>query len=56
MSYNFVKDGYFFLEGVNLIQAKYSYYDRDKLKDTFSNKVYSIEMIKNSIVFCSTNY
>lgn len=50
MSYNFVEDDDTFVEGINLIQAKYSNYDRDKLKDTFLNKVYSVEMVRDSLV------
>ena len=45
MSYNFVKDVELFLEGVQIIQGKYPYYDKKHLRDKFSEKVYSIEMV-----------
>ncbi len=46
MSYNFIKDEELFLEGVQIIQGKYFYYDKKHLKDEFSKKVYSIEMVR----------
>ena len=46
MSYNFIKDEELFLEGVQIIQGKYFYYDKNHLKDKFSGKVYSIEMVR----------
>ncbi len=37
------------LEGVEFIQSKYPYYDKDKLEDLYSNSKYSIQMIENSL-------
>lgn len=36
-------------EGVELIQAKYPFYNKDKLKDDKTGKVYSVQMIQNSL-------
>lgn len=37
------------LEGIVFIENKYRYYDKYKLKDTYSNDKYSIQMIQNSL-------
>lgn len=36
-------------EGVELIQAKYPFYNKDKLKDDKTGKAYSVQMIQNSL-------
>lgn len=49
MSYNIKDDRRNFIEGVEFIQSKYPYYDKDRLEDTYSNNKYSIQMIQNSL-------
>lgn len=50
MSYNIITDQYSkLLEGIEFIQSRYPYYDKDKLKDAYSDTKYSVQMIKNSI-------
>ena len=50
MSYNIITNNYQMLkEGIEFIQNKYQYYDMDKLKDTYSNEPYSLQMIENCI-------
>lgn len=50
MSYNIISDDiYTFVEGIEFILAKYPYYDRDKLRDNYSNMPYSVQMIEKSI-------
>lgn len=36
-------------EGVELIQAKYPFYNKDKLNDDKTGKTYSVQMIQNSL-------
>ena len=49
MSYNIKDNDKNFIEGIEFIQAKYPYYDKDKLEDIYSNRKYSIQMIENSL-------
>ncbi len=50
MSYNIIdKLSTSLREGVDLLQAKYPFYNKDKLKDDESGKVYSVQMIEDSI-------
>lgn len=51
MSYNIIDNRISALltEGVELIQAKYLYYNKDKLIDENSNKKYSVQMIEDSL-------
>lgn len=50
MSYNIIETMSASLtEGVELIQAKYPFYNKDKLKDDKTGKVYSVQMIQNSL-------
>lgn len=50
MSYNIIdKMSDSLTEGVELIQAKYPFYNKDKLKDNETGKVYSVQMIQNSL-------
>lgn len=37
------------VEGVELIQSKYPFYDRDRLRDDWFNEKYSVQMIQNSL-------
>ena len=49
MSYNIKENDKNFLEGIEFIQAKYPYYDKDVLEDVYSKRKYSIQMIENSL-------
>lgn len=49
MSYNIKNSDQNFIEGIEFIQAKYPYYDKDKLEDVYSKRKYSIQMIENSL-------
>lgn len=50
MSYNIIETMSASLtEGVELIQAKYPFYNKDTLKDDKTGKVYSVQMIQNSL-------
>lgn len=50
MSYNIIdKLTTSLIEGVELLQAKYPFYNIDRLKDDESGKVYSVQMIENSL-------
>lgn len=49
MSYNFISNTTFLIEGVEFILGKYPYYDRDSLTDTYSNTPYSVQMILESM-------
>ena len=49
MSYNLLKENEELLEGINLINLKYPYYDPDKLYDIKKKEYYSLEMILNSL-------
>ena len=50
MSYNIrYFNNYSFVEGVEFIQSKYPYYDKDILEDIYTGNKYSIQMIDNSI-------
>ena len=41
MSYNIKNSDQNFIEGIEFIQAKYPYYDKDKLEDVYSKRKYS---------------
>ena len=50
MSYNIIdRMSTSLTEGVELIQAKYPYYNKDKLKDEKTGNAYSVQMIQNSL-------
>ena len=50
MSYNIIdRMSTSLTEGVELIQAKYPYYNKDKLKDEKTEDAYSVQMIQNSL-------
>lgn len=50
MSYNIIKNNFDNLvEGIEFIQSKYPYYDKDKLEDTYTNTKYTVQMVQNSI-------
>lgn len=49
MSYNIKKSQQLLIEGVNIIQGKYPYYNKENLKDDFSKQVYSVEMVKDAL-------
>lgn len=49
MSYRIVNDKQSLIEGINFIYEKYNDYNSDSFKDTRKNKMYSFEMIKESI-------
>lgn len=50
MSYNIIENTFTSLtEGVELIQAKYPFYDEEKLKENKNGHVYSVQMIENSL-------
>lgn len=50
MSYNIIdRMSTSLIEGVELIQAKYPYYNKDKLKDEKTGNAYSVQMIQNSL-------
>ena len=52
MSYNIInKMSTSLTEGVELIQAKYPFYNKDKLMDDRTNEKYSIQMINKSLNF-----
>lgn len=51
MSYRITNDNQSLVEGISFIVFKYSQYDKDLLKDRASGKVYSLEMIKESIQY-----
>lgn len=51
MSYNVLENKYDNLfEGIYFIQKHYPYYNKSKLKDTYSNIKYSIQMIEESLL------
>lgn len=49
MSYNIIKIGDEFIEGINYIQTKYPYYQKEQLFDEYSGEKYTVQMIKNSL-------
>lgn len=50
ISYNIrLNNNYSFIEGIEFIQSKYPYYDKDILEDIYTGNKYSIQMIDNSI-------
>lgn len=49
MSYNIVKEGMLFQEGINFINHIYPYYDPDQLLDIITGNRYSIEMINKAL-------
>lgn len=50
MSYNIKYDkNHSFVEGIEFIQSKYPYYDKDILEDVYTGNKYSIQMINNSL-------
>ena len=50
MSYNIrFNNNYSFVEGIEFIQSKYPYYDKDVLEDIYTGNKYSIQMINNII-------
>lgn len=49
MSYNILKKGGEFVEGINYIQTKYPYYQKEQLLDEYSGEKYTVQMIKNSL-------
>lgn len=52
MSYNILdKLSTSLVEGVELIQAKYPFYDRERLRDDWFNKSYSVQMIQDSLLY-----
>lgn len=51
MSYRITTDTQSLIEGINYIMFKYPQYDKDLLKDRQNDKVYSLEMIKESTQF-----
>ena len=51
MSYRITNDKQSLIEGINYIMFKYPQYDKDLLKDRVNGKVYSLEMIKESVQY-----
>ena len=49
MSYSIIQDRRIFREGIDYIQAKYPYYNKENLVEEYSNKCYSFQMIENTI-------
>ena len=50
MSYNINQTGNIsFREGLEHIQARYPFYDKETLTDEYSNKKYSLQMIEDSV-------